>query len=140
MNKRGFTLVELLAVIVLLAIITVIATPRILDLIQKTDKQAYKESVELIMRTVKIQYDSKEINNTNSALPITYIYIEGVQVSPAEILQFKGDKPYSGSITLTTNKKIIINNLISKNQMWCAKKTENQDTITVGTPEELNCN
>lgn len=44
MKKRGFTLMELLAVIVILAIIALIAVPIILNVIDETKKKAIKES------------------------------------------------------------------------------------------------
>ena len=44
MNKKGFTLVELLAVIVILAIIALIATPLILNVIDNAKKGAAEAS------------------------------------------------------------------------------------------------
>ena len=44
MKKKGFTLVELLAVIVILAIVAVIATPIILGVIDKAKKGAAEQS------------------------------------------------------------------------------------------------
>ena len=44
MNKKGFTLVELLAVIVILAIIALISTPIILGVIDKAKKGAAEQS------------------------------------------------------------------------------------------------
>ena len=43
-EKKGFTLVELLAVIVILALIALIATPIILNVINDAKKQAAKDS------------------------------------------------------------------------------------------------
>ena len=44
MKKKGFTLVELLAVIVILAIIAIIATPIILGVIETAKKGAAEQS------------------------------------------------------------------------------------------------
>ena len=44
MKKKGFTLVELLAVIVVLAIIALIAVPRILNVVEKSKIGAAKSS------------------------------------------------------------------------------------------------
>ena len=43
-RNKGFTLVELLAVIVILALIALIATPIILNVINDAKKQAAKDS------------------------------------------------------------------------------------------------
>lgn len=45
MKRKGFTLVELLAVIVILAVIALIATPMIMGLIKEARKEAFRDSV-----------------------------------------------------------------------------------------------
>ena len=47
-NKNAFTLIELLAVIVILAVILVISIPRILDVIETSKKDSFKNSAQLI--------------------------------------------------------------------------------------------
>lgn len=49
-NKKGFTLVELLTVIVILAIILVIAVPRIQNVVEKAKKESLKITGELLIR------------------------------------------------------------------------------------------
>jgi type IV pilus assembly protein PilA len=54
MNKRkGFTLVELLAVIVILAIILVIAIPNIIKVIDKAKLDIYKRNENLIINATR---------------------------------------------------------------------------------------
>ena len=56
-NKtRGFTLVELLAVIVILAIILVIAVPQIMNTIKDTTKASFESSAKMIAAQVENQY------------------------------------------------------------------------------------
>ena len=52
-NKSGFTLIELLAVIVILAVILVISIPRILDVIETSKKDSFKNSAQLIADTAE---------------------------------------------------------------------------------------
>ena len=47
-RKFGFTLVELLAVIVILAVILVIAVPKVMNIINDTRKSTFETSVKLI--------------------------------------------------------------------------------------------
>ena len=55
MKKRnGFTLVELLAVIVILAIIALIATPIILGIINDARESAKERSVDLVEEAVEL--------------------------------------------------------------------------------------
>ena len=145
-KKKGFTLIELLAVIVVLAIILVLSIPKILEIIENAEKQAYKESAELMAHTAQIQYNSDEITGSAKKIPeegIVYTFEEGVQKVSGdfELLKFKGDKPYSGTITLTKDKKVIIEKLVSKNKKWCAIKEEGEKQARVGrsTDPEFEC-
>ena len=47
-KRNAFTLIELLAVIVILAVILVISIPRILDVIDESKKDLFKTSEQLI--------------------------------------------------------------------------------------------
>ena len=47
MKKSGFTLIELLAVIAILAIILVISIPKILDVIETSKKDSFKNAAQL---------------------------------------------------------------------------------------------
>ncbi len=145
-KKKGFTLIELLAVIVVLSVILIIAVPKILDVIENAEKQAYKESAELMAHTAQIQYQTKEVTGSAPVIPdegITYTFTEGVQSVSGnyDLLKFKGDKPYSGTITLTKDKKVIIEKLVSKNKKWCAIKEANEKQARVGrsTDPEFAC-
>ncbi|MGI6324539.1 MAG: type II secretion system protein [Bacilli bacterium] len=51
--KKGFTLVELLAVIVILGIILAIAIPNILNLINNSKEQAYESQKRFIIDAAK---------------------------------------------------------------------------------------
>lgn len=60
-NKKGFTLVELLAVIVILAVIMLIAVPVISNLIQKNKEKAYEAKMELILKQAKLYAKDNKI-------------------------------------------------------------------------------
>jgi len=72
-NKNGFTLVELLAVIVILAIILVIAVPKIMDVIKDTTKASLESSAKMVAAQVENQYTvaqtlGKEFGETGSCM------------------------------------------------------------------------
>ena len=52
MNKRGFTLVELLAVIVILAIILAIAIPSITNIISNATQNAFSSDVRMAIKAI----------------------------------------------------------------------------------------
>ena len=65
-NKFGFTLVELLAVIVILAVILVIAVPKVMNIINDTRKSTFAASVKLIASGAEKRYaENKAVGNTN---------------------------------------------------------------------------
>lgn len=51
--KKGFTLVELLAVITILGILLVIAVPQVTSLINDSKEQSYKKQIEFIENSAK---------------------------------------------------------------------------------------
>src|SRR5574344_2012382 len=54
--KKGFTLVELLAVIVILAVILVIAVPKITATINSTRKAAFESSIKMVAKSAEREY------------------------------------------------------------------------------------
>ena len=62
-KKNAFTLIELLAVIVILAIIALIATPIILGIINDSKKSAEEASVKNYIRAVEISLLNKGMKN-----------------------------------------------------------------------------
>ena len=139
-KNKGFTLIELLAVIVVLVILLIIAVPKILNVIEEAERKAFKESAELMAHTARVQYDSKEVTGEAQTIPeegLIYTYENNEQSNIDEVgeLKFSGDKPLSGSITLTQNKKTIITELVSKNGKWCAVKTQT-GKVKVGSTKD----
>lgn len=56
-NRNGFTLLELLAVIVILSIIALIASPVIINLIEDSGTTAAEDSAQLILRQAQFAYE-----------------------------------------------------------------------------------
>ena len=78
-NKKGFTLVELLCVIVILAIITTMASVGIINMSKKSNENMYCAKLEMIKSAAKdyaVKYEkelneSTEIFNGHKSLKIT---------------------------------------------------------------------
>ena len=51
-NKKGFTLIELIAVLVILAILALIVTPIVLNIVSKAKASANKRSVDAYGRSI----------------------------------------------------------------------------------------
>lgn len=82
-NKKGFTLVELLAVIVVLAIIMLIAVNSVLPLITDARKGAFESSVKIIFEgaenafTKDMMLGGTEIKNKEKCYDISYLVTNG---------------------------------------------------------------
>lgn len=66
MNKKGFTLVELLAVIVILAIIALIATQIVINVIKKAQEGADARSVEGYVKAYESAYYQAILNKKDN--------------------------------------------------------------------------
>jgi type IV pilus assembly protein PilA len=66
-NKKGFTLVELLAVIVILAIILAIAVPGISGIITNAKKGSFESDVKMIITGIEYKVLEASIDSTKTA-------------------------------------------------------------------------
>ena len=145
--KKGFTLVELLGVIVVLSIILVIAVPRILDVIDNSQKQKFLNDVREITEIAKLHYEKEgedfvtidfsgqgtETTETGEEKPLDFI------------LDFEGEMPISGIIYFTDNQNnetidmtkidVVLENVTSSNGKWCANKNYGEDIVVTRCEE-----
>ena len=118
--KKGFTLVELIAVIVILSIIALISTPVVLSVIEETKINNYRNSMYGLLRAVEEDHTASGVMTTE------YIIVDGV-VEPD--IDFTGDLSGSnGTITYDENEKTT---LTIDNGTYCATKAPEKKQITV---------
>ena len=65
MNRKGFTLVELLAVIAILALLVIIALPNVLSMFNKAKKDTFLTEAKNIFKESASKYISDNIHNSN---------------------------------------------------------------------------
>ena len=84
MKKKGFTLIELIGVLVILAIIALIVTPLIMSIIRKAKDSARKRSIDAYGRSVELAITSYLLDTgkipTNEQLPYLQIEYSGSNV------------------------------------------------------------
>ena len=152
-NKRGFTLIELLSVIVILAIIALIATPIVLNVINKSRKGAAIDSAYGYVKAIEYQ------NQMNELDPTKYDKISSGNVSGINV-KVKGSKPDSGTVTIDKNQvisaelcingyKIIYENSVARaaedssecrNSNETSSNSSESQTPELPTPENPNAN
>lgn len=110
-NKKGFTLVELLAVIVILAIIALIATPIILNVIDNAKEGAAKNSAYGYIDALEKANAQAILSDSEvTVLSGTYTISDGGKVvtygdAKSMAVNFKGDAPSDdGTLTYTNGK------------------------------------
>ena len=109
MKRKGFTLVELLAVIVILAIIALITTPMIMNVIEKARKGAAIQSVNgLLEAGEQYQIEGMIEGNSSNVIDLT-----------SDALNIKGSKPESGLLVIDSNGNMSI---IAKYGNYCIQK------------------
>jgi len=118
--KNGFTLIELLAVIVILAIIALIAVPVILNIIDKANKSAFKDTAYSVVNAGEYYWTKQQLEPSGM--------LEDVLLSvDNEILELKGDIP-NGNILITRDGKIAI---AVKNDRYCVTKGFYDSDVTI---------
>jgi len=109
-NKNGFTLIELLAIIVILAIIAVITVPIISDTMEKSRKDAAKDSTYGYVDAVNRLYYSKSLNNEDDVedgiYTVSQLKTVGVSVN--------GSEPSDGWVELENNEVVAYSIKIGK--------------------------
>jgi len=105
--KKGFTLLELLAVIVVIGIIALITYPIINDIITSSEKNTFKSSVEELVNVAEVDYNEfgrngSVIYNLNSKNLTCNICTDKIKYNG----EIEGG---SGTITLTNGKATNVN-------------------------------
>ncbi|WP_077621352.1 competence type IV pilus major pilin ComGC [Sediminibacillus massiliensis] len=96
-NERGFTLVELLAVIVILGIITAIAVPGIGKIISNAEDDAKEAHIALIEEAARLKHISE-------GTPETATYAVSDLISDGYLEEIDSEKlPKTGSVTVTVS-------------------------------------
>ena len=104
--KKGFTLVELLAVIVILAIVALITTPAILNVIDKSRKSGAENKAWGTMKAVEYAYTQSQYKgNTVVSLPHTFKFKTDTSIGGVEV-KMSGERPSEGTVTIGADGKL----------------------------------
>ena len=126
--KKGFTLVELLAVIIILSIIALITTPVIVEIINNADKK----SLEITCKEIYKSYEQYEISEDIGKSDYCSVFeffekretteiIDGVKYVPISKLEIKGEIPKDGTFKICNDSKQLI---IDNGKYTCIKDND----------------
>ena len=120
-NKKGFTLVELLGVIILLGVIATIIAPNILKTQKKSEKELFEDSVNALIRGAQIYYANNDFINYPKS---------GIAANSLELDVKNTEDMTSGSIKLVNDEYFYASNV--SNGKYCANGVRNDLSIDEG--------
>lgn len=124
MNRKGFTLSETLAIIIVIALLGLITIPAINKSLDKNQKKAFGETVKSIAEAVKISRANDDFTDENKTYDI---------VNDENIEYEKKSKIKSGKIQVQDGNYIADN---ITNGEYCANGSIDNLTITDGDCED----
>ena len=130
-KKNAFTLIELLAVILILRIIALIAIPTVTNIIKESKKGAFKSSVQNIINAVETECQLEQMRGEE--LTTSYSFLNGAVDNE---LNIKGDLPKSGTITVDSSCNVTVS---VNDGNFCATKSLDSDSVLVGDIEDGEC-
>ena len=98
-NKKGFTLIEVIAVIIIIGILMFIAVPNVTNYIKKSRKASYSADVRAFLETIKSKYEMREYgplldDNEIMIVPIKSVTFEKGSESESPFGKYDFDKSY----------------------------------------------
>ncbi len=104
---KGFTLLELLAIIIVLGIIALIATSTVGNIVEYSKKEAFKTSVKTIIKTGENYSSVAQLNSGNKlSYPVSFSCDGKACTNGDTKLEFTGKVPVSGSIVVEDAKTV----------------------------------
>ena len=111
-NKKGFTLIELIAVLVILAIILLISVPIVIGIVKKTQLSANKRSVDYYGKSIELAIASYLLDNGKYPNEIEDLDIK-----------YKGNKIVCDQMELDEEKKVFLSKCIVEGMKVLDNKT-----------------
>jgi len=127
-KELGFTLVEMMAVIILLGVVSLIAIPQVNKIIKDTRMSVFEDSAYGVIRSGELYYKNREILGED-LIDTTFVFPE------ATGLEINGNVPKNGKMVITSDGSI---QLAISNGKYCARKGYNDSKVSVNE-DITNC-
>jgi len=125
-KKKGFTLIELLAIIVILAIIALIAVPVILNILDKANKSAFKDTAYGILSVGELYFTEQQLELGGMTKDEVTFELPA-QANTKNGIQIKGEVP-NGILKVNKEGKVAF---ALYNGRYCAKKEYTENDIII---------
>ncbi len=131
MGKKGFTLVELLAVIVILGIIAIITTPFIVNIIAKARQDAFVDSVYSLVNSASEYRAEAIMQHKTRTLNINFS-------NGSKPLNISGDIPNYGNLIMDDDGKIELKVWSDKAKI-CVIKSKDDSKVEIAAISKSEC-
>lgn len=144
MNKKAFTLTELLVILVLIGVLLTITVPMILNVLNESNKKAFLDTAYTINKAASNYYASTAINDTYP-LPLYITYDkDGIHSTydsgndNTNYLKYHGKHPDSGNIIIKVNGDIEIA-IYDNRSGSCVRKAASEKTPEISEDSKEEC-
>ena len=127
MNKKGFTLVELLAVLFILAIIALITIPVIMNVFQSSKENAFIDTAHGLVISAGTYQAEKQALKEDETLYINY---KTSSEEEKDVLKTSGTLPDAGEFEINSDGKVTLA-LWSDDAKVCVVKKANEKEIKI---------
>ncbi len=136
-EKKGLTLIELLAVIVIISLLIAISLPVVMNLFDRALINSLELQAKSLVKAATQGYSKAILSGTT---PTSTIYTYSNKVKTLESgnveLNYTGANPYNGEIDIRSNGEI---GFALYDGEYCAKKSFISETITINSTSSSNC-
>ena len=133
MNNKGFTLIEILAIIVIMGLVMAITIPNVFNTIESSRMETTRMDGEGILRVFENQVYSLDIKQLESSG--TYTIKDGI-IKEDNNFKYNIKNTYSGKLEVSEDKKI---SLSINNNKYCLYKDFDDTNIKIEVYPSLNC-
>ena len=110
-DRKAFTLIELLAILIILSAIALITVPQILNVIDDSKSSAADDTIKAVEKAASLYASAIDLDTENS-LPVTVTFENGVSYyqfdggtkTKGNLLELKGKLPENGKVIINEDK------------------------------------
>lgn len=123
-NNKGFTLIEILAVIILIGLIALLVVPKVIKTVKNSKKSVNEVSVNGLVRTADVYYMNQKAKGSFQGC--TYNFTNDINTCTE--IDFTGTKPSKGQLSIDSNGNVKV---AVKFDDECYVKNANNDEIMI---------
>lgn len=106
--NKGFTLIELMGVLIVIAVVALIASPIALNVMNKSQEKSFTLEMNNLVKAARHYYSDHQLEISSN---VVFNYQNDGKNSAGEMLSLSGTRPTTGTVTITPTGEIILTNV-----------------------------